>query len=97
MDIVESLECECNGRMYPNRTALNAHRKTKLHRVWVAENELHDLRCRCKRFENEIEALKYDLNHYRRLVQILSDQVTPQNTFGFIESETTQSEITSLF
>lgn len=97
MEVVESLECECNGRLYPNRTALNAHKRTKLHKNWETENELHDIRCRCKKLENENEALKYDLNHYRKLVQILSDQVTLQNTFGFTESPTTHSEITSLF
>ena len=66
MEVVEKLECECNGRAYPNKSALSAHRRTKMHQTWETERELFELRCRCKRLENENEALKYDLQMYRR-------------------------------
>lgn len=69
MEVVESLECECNGRTYPSRNALNAHRKTKIHQNWETEREVFELRCRCKKLENENESLKYDLTHYRNLVK----------------------------
>ena len=69
MEVVDSLKCECNGRAYPNRTALNSHRKTKMHQTWETEREVFELRCRCKKLENENEALKYDLAHYRNLVK----------------------------
>jgi TolA-binding protein len=67
MDVVEQLYCECSGRAYPNKTALNAHKRTKMHQSWESEREIRELRCRCKRLENEIEALKYDLQMYRQL------------------------------
>lgn len=73
MDVVEQLECECNGRSYPSKTSLNAHRKTKLHKQWENEREVFELRCRCKKLENENEALKYDLKHYREIVKYYED------------------------
>lgn len=68
MEITESLKCECNDRVYPNRTSLNTHRKTKMHRAWESDNEVRILRCECKRLENENEALKLDLKVYRNII-----------------------------
>ncbi len=76
MDVTEVLVCECNGRAYPNRSALNTHRKSKMHQTWESGKELRDLRCLCKKLENENEALKYDLNYYRSVVQRLSSALT---------------------
>lgn len=67
MDVTQVLRCECNGRLYPHERALKEHKKTKIHQNWERENEVFDLRCRCKRLENEIESLKYDLSIYRNL------------------------------
>ena len=67
MDITESLVCKCNGRKYLNERSLREHKKTKIHQAWENENEIFDLRCRCKKLENEVESLKYDLTIYRNL------------------------------
>ena len=61
MEVTESFSCDCNGRTYPNKTSLQAHRRTKMHQKWVSENEVFELRCRCKRLENENESLRYAL------------------------------------
>ena len=74
MDVVEHLICECNGRAYPNKSSLNTHRRTKMHQQWENEREVFELRCRCKKLENENEALKYDLAHYRNLVKYYEDE-----------------------
>ena len=59
MEVTESFRCECNGVLYKNRTSLRQHQSREVHKKWVRENELFDLRCRCKRLENENESLKY--------------------------------------
>ena len=66
--VVENLKCECNGRIYPNNKSLNTHKKTQIHQSWVNEKTVFDLKCLCKKLENENEGLKYDLRHYRSLV-----------------------------
>lgn len=68
MDIVENFTCECNGKTYPHKKSFNEHKKTKSHQAWEKETELFDLRCRCKRLENENACLKYDLAIYRNLL-----------------------------
>jgi hypothetical protein len=80
MEVVEQLECECNGRVYPTKSALNAHRRTKMHQTWETEREVFELKCRCKRLENENEALRYDLQMYRRcLARLNTDYFSPLN------------------
>ena len=71
MDIAETLRCECNDRCYPSRSSLLTHKRTKAHKAWETDQEVFDLRCRCKKLENENEALKYDIAHYRRIVMSL--------------------------
>ena len=58
MELSESLVCECNARSYPSVKHLNAHKKTKLHMLWCKEREVFDLRCLCKKLENENVILK---------------------------------------
>ena len=79
MDITQSLTCKCNGRLYPHDRALREHKKTKMHQTWEKENEVFDLRCRCKKLENEVECLKYDLGIYRNMCVQLRElcQVMP--------------------
>ena len=50
--------CECNGRSYPNGTALKQHYKTNIHRVWDQEKQIKDLGIRATRLENENALLK---------------------------------------
>lgn len=68
MNITEVFTCECNGgKPYANRRSFNEHKKSKKHQRWEQEKEILDIRCRCKRLENEVECLKYDLVNYRNL------------------------------
>jgi hypothetical protein len=71
MEVAEIFTCECNGRPYANKTALNAHRRTKMHQKWEADNEVFELRCRCKRLENENESLRYALDLCRNTTKVL--------------------------
>jgi len=65
MEVSTILVCECNGRSYPNGTALKQHHKTNIHRVWDQEKQIKDLGIRATRLEidnmqlkNTIELLK---------------------------------------
>jgi hypothetical protein len=70
MEVTECFTCECNGRAYPNKIALQAHRRTKTHKQWESENEVFELRCRCKRLENENETLRYALETLKSLSSV---------------------------
>ena len=59
MEITQTFTCECNDRAYPTKNALSSHKRTKMHQKWEAENEVFNLKCRCKRLENENESLRY--------------------------------------
>lgn len=58
MEVTATVTCECNGHSRPYKD-IQGHRRSKKHQQWVKENEVFDLRCRCKRLENENESLKY--------------------------------------
>lgn len=61
MEVTTAITCECNGHSHPykDKAALRQHQARDVHKKWVRENEVFDLRCRCKRLENENESLKY--------------------------------------
>lgn len=58
MEVTAKVTCECNGHSRPYKD-IRAHMRSEKHMKWVRENEVFDLRCRCKRLENENESLKY--------------------------------------
>lgn len=58
MEVSSTVTCECNGHSRPYKD-IRSHMKSEKHMRWVRENEVFDLRCRCKRLENENESLKY--------------------------------------
>jgi hypothetical protein len=68
MEVSEVLTCECNGKTYSNNRSLNEHKKRPVHINWERQKEVFDLKCRCKKLENELEAAKYDLSNYRYLL-----------------------------
>lgn len=74
MEVTQLLTCECNGRTYPNKTALQTHRRTKMHQQWAKENELFELRCRCKKLENENESLKYVIDMLKNQNKFLANK-----------------------
>jgi len=73
MEVTECFTCECNGHPYPNKSALRQHQARPVHKNWARENEVFDLRCRCKRLENENESLKY-------VIDMLKNSATRKTT-----------------
>jgi hypothetical protein len=70
MEVIERFTCECNGNTFPTKASLQAHKLRKVHRQWETENEVFDLRCRCKRLENENETLKYALETLKNIASV---------------------------
>lgn len=75
MEVSTILTCECNGKTYSNNRSFNEHKKRPVHINWERQKEVFDLKCRCKKLENELEAAKYDLSNYRYLLSISKERV----------------------
>lgn len=65
MEVSATVTCECNGHSRPYKD-MRSHVKSEKHLKWVRENELFDLRCRCKRLENENESLKFVIDMLKK-------------------------------
>lgn len=74
MEISVQLTCPCRPAFsYKNEISLAAHKKTKLHKTWEAQQDQKKDKARSKEFENEIERLKRRLNHKEEIeVELLN-------------------------
>ena len=64
MEITPVLSCPCRpGFSYKSPESLIIHKRSKMHKTWVSQQEVKDVRAISKTFENEIERLKNRLKH----------------------------------
>ena len=69
MEVSLTHQCPCRpGFMYKN---MAQHKKTKMHQAWETSLEVKDVRGRSKHFENEIERLRYTIEHKEAVEKIL--------------------------
>ena len=64
MELSVQLTCPCRPTFsYKNEISIEAHKKTKLHKTWEAQQDQKKDKVRSKEFENEIERLKRRIIH----------------------------------
>ena len=59
--------CECNGKTYPSKQALNAHKRTKGHKSWEEAGELRKLKIELTERDNKILALNNTITLLKEL------------------------------
>ena len=68
MEVLNSLVCPCNNRVYASSATLKTHYKSGIHQVWELPKKVKDLEVRATRLENEN-------GHLRRLNLILMERI----------------------
>jgi len=74
--IVATFTCLCRpGFQYKSKSALDAHKKTKMHLSFEKSTDLKNTQASSKKLENQIESLKTKLEQKERLEAQLLERI----------------------
>ena len=75
MDVAVTHACECTGKNYKTKSALAAHKKTKIHMQWEVQAELRGLKVQLTKRDNKIVGLQADKQALQELNMLLVREV----------------------
>jgi cell shape-determining protein MreC len=66
--IAVTYTCQCRpGFQYKSKSALDSHKKTKMHLAYEKQNDLKNTQLTSKKLENKVESLKLKLEQKERI------------------------------